>query len=283
MRVSTNVPMGTSFTGVWRGDMEVLRLEGVSLHFPAYGRDILKEVSWTVRRGERWVLFGRNGAGKSKLLEMAAGYIHPSGGTVARFGEERGDVRDTRRRIGYTSCSLRTAFPRHSGVMDVVLSGYDASIGVYRDFGPEERGEARRLLDAAGMAHLARSLFGTLSDGEKQRVLMLRAAVREPDVLVLDEPAEGLDMAAREDLLETMERLWEINGAAVIYVTHQVQEITGLFTMLLVLHRGECLYRGPVDGGLTGDMLSRIFERPVRVERRQGRYYAYIDGTPVAS
>jgi iron complex transport system ATP-binding protein len=259
--------------------MELLRLEGVSLHFPASGREILKDLSWTVRRGERWVLFGRNGAGKSKLLEMAAGYIHPSRGSLRRFGEERGDVRDIRRRIGFTGSPLRNAFPRHSSVLDVVLSGHDASIGLYRDFGPDETGEARRLLDAAGMAHLERSRFGTLSDGEKQRALMLRAAVRAPDLLVLDEPAGGLDLAAREDLLETLEQLSGLGDAAVIYVTHQVQEITPLFTGLFVLHEGRCLYSGPVHRGLTGETLSRVFGRPVRVERRNGRYDAYVDGT----
>ncbi len=264
------------------GIMDVLRMTGVSLRFPSTGREILKDISWTVGAGEKWVLFGRNGAGKSKLLEVITGYQSPSSGTVIRYGRERGDVRDARKRIGYTGSALRNMFPRRDTSLEVVLSGLDGSIGLYRSFSGAEIGEVRRLMRDAAMERLESAPFCTLSDGEKQRVLMLRAAFPAPDLLVLDEPAEGLDFGAREDLLETLEKLTAARPAALIYVTHHVEEITPLFSMLFMLHEGAAAVSGRIEEVLTEKTLTRVFGRTVRLRRAEGRYHAYRSETGTA-
>jgi len=189
---------------------------------------------------------------------------------------DRCDMRDLRRHIGYAGTALREAFPPRETVIDVVISGIDATIGLYREPEPEEKEEARRLVHAVGMEHLEGVRFGTLSDGEKQRILMLRAAICGPDILVLDEPARGLDLAAREEVMRAVAELSEMRNAAVIHVTHHVEEITPLFTMLFILHGGRRLYSGDLQAGLTAANLTRVFGRTVELERRHGRYYACI-------
>ena len=242
---------------------------------PAIRARILDSVSWHIGRGEKWVLFGPNGSGKTKLLEIIAGYIFPSGGAVTRFGLRQGesDIRDLRRSIGYVSTPLRERFPAGETVADVILSGARASVGLYDEPSPDEVARAGRLLESAGLAGSGTRRFGTMSDGERQKVLMLRAIMPGPDVLILDEPAMGLDLPAREGLLSTLSSLCNGKSASVVYVTHYTDEITPFFEKIFMLKKGRTFFCGSVAEGLTGERLSGIFGTPVAVVRRNDRYF----------
>lgn len=254
----------------------MIRLDDISLFYPGHPVKILDSISWRIGRGEKWVLFGPNGSGKTKLLEIIAGYIYPSGGEVTRFGMRQGesDIRDLRLRIGYVSTPMRERFPAGETVTDVILSGPRASVGLYDEPSPDEVARAGRLLESAGLADKGPRRFGTLSDGERQKILMLRAIMPEPDLLLLDEPAMGLDLPAREGLLSTLASLCEGKSTSVVYVTHYTDEITPLFDKVFMIQRGRAFYSGSMADGLTGGNLSGIFGTPVAVIRRNGRYFA---------
>lgn len=254
----------------------MIRLDNISLFYPGHPARILDSISWRIGRGEKWVLFGPNGSGKTKLLEIIAGYIYPSAGEVGRFGMRQGesDIRDLRLRIGYVSTPMRERFPAGETVTDVVLSGARASVGLYDEPSPEEIDRAGELLGSAGIADKAARRFGTLSDGERQKVLMLRAIMPGPELLILDEPSMGLDLPAREALLSTLASLCAGKGISVVYVTHYTDEITPFFEKIFMLRKGQAFFRGSVAEGLTGEKLSGIFGTPVAVVRRNGRYFA---------
>ncbi len=256
----------------------MVELRDVSLYFSGSEKYILRGINWHIRDGENWVLFGRNGSGKTKLLEVITGYIYPSGGEVIRFGESHlgHDIRETRRRIGYMSSSLRDNFPGNTTVVDAVISGIYASIGLYVEPAPEEKERAMELLSAIGMPERAGDRLGILSDGEKQKVLMLRAFINNPDLLILDEPAANLDLYAREDLLAAIEKISRAKTVSMIYVTHHIEEITPLFDRLFILKDGGCFYSGKTGEGLRDDILGGVFNRKIKVTFLNGRYYSML-------
>lgn len=253
----------------------LVRLENVGLRL-AEGRDILSSINWVINEKESWVLFGRNGAGKTRLLEIISGYRFPSVGGVWRFGEAPGttDLRETRKRIGYVSTLLQEKFYPHELVRNVVASGCFASVGLYEEPSAEVFKRSDELLEIAGLAGRGDDPFGILSDGERQKVITIRAIINKPSLLILDEAAKGLDLAAREDLLALIAK---ISGRlSLIYVTHHVEEITPVFGSIFILQRGNCIFQGDVVEGITDNLLSKLFERPVHVESRRGRYYAFL-------
>lgn len=256
----------------------MIKLEHVSLDIYGSSRRILNDINWHINRGESWILFGRNGSGKTKLLEIITGYLFPTEGTVTRFGcgQAGSDIREIRKRIGYMSSILREKFDRHEKVMDTVLSGIYASIGLYRKPVEAETRRAHRLLESADLAGREKDIIGHLSDGERQRVFMIRALINDPDILILDEPATGLDIGAREDFLQSLKNLMMEGRHSVIYVTHHVEEITPQFNGIFVLDDGKCFFSGTVDDAIDGNIFSSIFKRNIEVFRRGERIYSSL-------
>lgn len=257
----------------------MIRLENISLDIYGSSRRILSDINWNINDGESWILFGRNGSGKTKLLEIITGYLYPTEGTITRFGclQPGSDIRELRKRIGYVSSILREKFNREEKLIDTVLSGLYASIGLYRKPSSGEIQKAHALLAETNLAGRENDVIGHLSDGEKQKVLMLRALINDPDILILDEPATGLDIGAREDFLDSLKNTMKGRDHSLIYVTHHVEEITPLFGRIFVIDEGKCFFKGNIDEALENNIFSTLFKRNIEVFRRGGRLYSSLD------
>lgn len=242
------------------------------------GALLLDHVDLTVYEDERWVVIGPNGAGKTTLLQILAAQLHPTSGTATLLGETLGrvDVFELRPRIGLTSAALAEKIPPDEIVSDVVVSASYAILGRWReDYQAMDHARARRLLGSLGVAHLAGRTFGTLSEGERKRVQIARSLMTDPELLLLDEPSAGLDLAGRESLVETLSRLAEDEFApASVMVTHHVEEIPRATTHALLLNGGKVVGRGRIGEVLTSEHLSGTFGMPLVVESRDGRYTA---------
>jgi len=256
----------------------LLQLRDVS--FIRESRHLIQDVTWDIRAGENWILFGRNGAGKTMLLELITGYLQSSGGRIRRFEKGYADgssIRDLRRRIGYVSTPLASMIPENEPLIDVIIGGVDASAGLWRRPLAAEVERAIGLLGEIGMADRSRDPFRILSDGERQKILMLRAMISDPDILILDEPSRGLDLTSREELLAAMQALFEKKqGVSIIYVTHHTDEIISLFTKIMILSDGRVFFCGGIEEGLKGRVLSEVFTRDIEVVRMDGRYYTVV-------
>lgn len=255
----------------------MIKLTDVSLYYYPSHKRVLRNISWHIKPGDQWVLFGRNGSGKTRLLELITGYNFPSSGSITRFGKSGGyDVRAMRKQIGIVNTLLKDMFPAGETVTDVVLSGIFASIGLFDKVSKSQEKSAMALLESLNMADDARKIFHVLSDGEKQKVLMLRALINKPSLLILDEPCMALDIGAREDLLENIEKLIRSQNVTTVYVTHHIEEIVPVFTNMLILHEGACFASGPVASVLSSSALSSIFGREIELASVQGRFYSVI-------
>lgn len=235
---------------------------------------ILREVSWTVRRGEHWALLGLNGSGKTTLLNIVSGYLWPSKGRVTVLGRPYGtvDLRMLRKRIGWVSSAFQERLDPGESALRVVISGLHASIGLYETPLPDQVGRALELMESLGCGHVARRPYATCSHGEKQKLLIARALMADPELLILDEPCTGLDFVSRESLLRTVAELARReDGPTLVYVTHHPEEIVPEFTHTLLLRNGEVAAAGATDKVLTTDVLSAAFGVPVRVTREAGR------------
>ncbi len=254
----------------------ILELAGVGVRRD--GHWILEGIDWTVRPGERWAIVGPNGSGKTTLLRIASTYLWPSRGTVAVLGRRIGavDARQLRRRIGYVSAALAADVDGGLVARDVVLSAARAALAPWWDaFGPEERARAQTSLERLGVGAFGERTFGTLSSGERQRVLIARTLMTDPEVVLLDEPAAGLDLAAREALVERLEHLAaDPTLGAIALVTHHVEEIPARFSQALVLADGRVAAAGAIGATLTGETLSRAYGLRLRVDAADGRYWA---------
>lgn len=256
----------------------MIRLENVSLDIYGANRRILSDINWHIMPGENWILFGRNGSGKTKLLEIVTGYIYPTEGKVYRFGlgQTGNDIRDIRTRIGYISSSIKEKFSVREKVIDSVLSGLYASVGLYRRPSKHEYERASRLIADLGLAGREKDPIGHLSDGEKQKVMMLRALVNDPELLIFDEPAAGLDITAREDLLDSINAIASRKNIATVYVTHHVEEITPLFRKIYIIDQGTCCYNGTIEDAVEKQIFSKVFGRKVEVFRKNNRYHSSV-------
>jgi len=219
---------------------EVVRLRGVGVR--RGGSMLLRDITWTVRADERWVIIGPNGAGKTTLLQVAAAQLYPTEGTARILGERLGmtDVFELRPRIGLASAALADQVPPREKVIDLVLTAAYAIVGRWKeDYDSTDVTRAVELLDALGCAHLIRRRFGTLSEGERKRVQIARALMPDPELLFLDEPAAGLDLGGREDLVRRIARL-AADGTAptMVMVTHHVEEVPAGFTHAMLMRRG---------------------------------------------
>lgn len=241
------------------------------------GVEILREVRWTIRPGEHWVLLGPNGSGKTSLLRILAAYEWPTQGEVEVLGERFGryDLRELRKRIGLVCAALEPRFPEWDDARSIVLSGIDAAIGRSRSFSPEEEKRALAALEALGAGHLSRRPFGVLSQGERQRVLIARAFLPSPPLLVLDEPCEGLDPLARERLLEDLARFAARPGApTMVLVTHHLEEIPRFVSHGMLLASGAVVASGRVEEVVTDAHLSRAFGVACEVKVSSARRYS---------
>ncbi|WP_119727912.1 ABC transporter ATP-binding protein [Thermomonospora amylolytica] len=256
---------------------EVLQLRGVGVK-----RDqamLLRDVDWTVHENERWVVIGPNGAGKTTLLQVAATLLFPTVGTVDVLGERLGrtDVFELRPRIGFASAAIADRVPRNEKVIDLVLTASYAILGRSREeYESADVTRAVELLEALGCAELLRRTFSTLSEGERKRVQIARALMPDPELLLLDEPAAGLDLGGREDLVTRLGMLANDPAApTMVLVTHHVEEVPDGFTHAMLLRRGAVVAQGKVDEVFTDEHLTECFGLPLRVERHDNRWRAY--------
>lgn len=273
-RASRNRPAKSLPSGIVT--QELLALRGVLV--VAGNRTLLRGVDWSVRPGERWVVLGPNGAGKTTLLQVAAAVLAPSAGVVRLLGERPADTdaAELRSRIGLASAAVAELLPASESVLDVVAS---AAYGTFARAGEpyeiDEVDRARSLLGRLGCRLLADRAFGQLSEGERKRVCIARALMADPEALLLDEPAAGLDLGAREALLRFLRRLaLDPTAPAVVLVTHRVEEIPAGFTHALLLRSGAVIAAGPLETALTPATLSACFGFPLRLDRVGDRWAA---------
>ncbi|UYM04977.1 ABC transporter ATP-binding protein [Solicola gregarius] len=242
------------------------------------GQRILDSVTWTVNDDERWVVLGANGAGKTTVLQVAGAQMHPTSGIAGVLGEVLGtvDVFELQPRIGHAGSALAERVPRAELVRDVVVSAAYAVIGRWREEYDElDLERAVALLDQVGIGHLADRTFGTLSEGERKRTLIARALMTDPELMLLDEPAAGLDLGAREDLVSTLAGLAADPAApAIVLVSHHVEEIPPGFTHVLMLRHGRVVAAGPIGSTLNDDTLTSTFETPLTITQHSGRFAA---------
>jgi iron complex transport system ATP-binding protein len=242
------------------------------------GNHLLRDVDWQVELDERWVVLGPNGAGKTTLLNLAAARLHPTTGTVRVLGERLGrtDVSELRTRIGLSTAALADRLPADERVLDAVLTAAWSVVGRFREsYDAQDEARARALLDQLGVAALADRRFGTLSEGERKRVQIARALMTDPELLLLDEPAAGLDLGGREDLVARLAELaYDPDAPALVLVTHHVEEIPPGFTHALLLREGSVVAQGLLHETVTDEHLSKTFGLPLRVEHAGGRFTA---------
>ncbi|MTI57535.1 ABC transporter ATP-binding protein [Geosporobacter ferrireducens] len=239
-------------------------------------KTILKDINWTVSPGEHWAILGLNGSGKTTLLNMVNGYLFPSKGELAVLGKVFGkfDLRELRKSIGWVSTALQEKLYVSESVEDIVLSGKFATIGLYEQPKLEDREFAIHLLERLDIGHFANRTYQSLSQGEKQRVLIARGLMSAPRLLILDEPCTGLDIFAKEQLLSIVEKLsTEKDAPTLIYVTHRTEEILPVFSHTLLLRRGEIHSSGKTETVLTANTLSDFFEAPILFEQSQNRFW----------
>ncbi len=236
---------------------------------------ILNGIDWTVAHGEHWVILGANGSGKTSLLSTLTGYMPPTTGDIAVLGETygRSDWRDLRKRIGICSSSIQHLMEGHEVALTAVISGRHAMVGMWGEIREDERRQALKILRQVEAAHIRDRPWRFLSQGERQRVLIGRALMARPELLILDEPCAGLDPVAREHFVQFLERLARSKSApTLVLVTHHVEEIMPAFSHVLILKDGAVLAAGPKAKILTSGTLARAFHAPVRLRRRRGRY-----------
>ncbi|UNX56076.1 ABC transporter ATP-binding protein [Georgenia sp. TF02-10] len=255
---------------------DVLELTDVTVR--RGGTTILDDVSWSVDEGERWVVLGPNGAGKTTVMQLVAGRMHPTSGTVDIIGERLGqvDVAELRPVVGLASAALDQRLPAGERVTDVVLTASYGMTGRWRErYDDVDRERAQALLDVFGVGALADRAYGTLSSGERKRVQIARALMPDPEILLLDEPAAGLDLAGREELLGALAELaGDARSPVLVLVTHHVEEIPPGFTHALLLREGRTVASGPLEEVLTPQHLSTAFGLELEVERHRDRYSA---------
>jgi iron complex transport system ATP-binding protein len=243
------------------------------------GARLLDDVTWTVREGERWVVLGPNGAGKTTLLQVAGARMHPTEGAARLLQERLGevDVFELRPRIGLSSAAFADTLPADERVEDVVLTAAYAVSGRWREgYEPLDHRRGSDLLAAFGVGHLAERTYGTLSEGERKRVQLARSLMTDPEMLLLDEPAAGLDLGGRETLVADLAELaGDQRSPVIVLVTHHVEEIPPGFTHALLMRAGKVVAQGLLEQVLTGANLTETYDVPLAVERTGNRWTAH--------
>lgn len=242
------------------------------------GKTVVGPVDWQVELDERWVIIGPNGAGKTSLVRMAAAEEYPSRGKAFIMGEQLGktDMRDLRAMIGISSAAIQQRIPDQERVDDLVVSAGYAVLGRWREeYGDMDFSRADEILDQVGATHLKDRTWATLSEGEKKRVILARALMTDPELLILDEPSAGMDLGGREDLVGYLGDLaLDPDAPAIVMITHHVEEIPYGFTHAMVLNAGKVVAQGLINTVLTSENLSQAFGQPIQVDRIGQRYFA---------
>lgn len=242
------------------------------------GKTLVGPITWAVELDERWVVVGPNGAGKTSLLRIAAAMEHPTSGTAYVLGERLGktDMSELRARVGLSSSALSQRVPDGEVVRDVVVSAGYAVMGRWREqYDDVDYEQAVDMLESVGAEHLAERTYGTLSEGERKRVLIARSMMTDPELLLLDEPAAGLDLGGREELVARLADLAaDPDAPATVLVTHHVEEIPQGFSHCLLLSEGAVVASGLLTDVLTSENLSKAFGQSIALEMIDGRYFA---------
>ena len=252
---------------------DILRITGLTIQRGPTA--ILSGLTWAVGSGQHWVILGANGSGKTSLLSALTGYLTPSGGEIQLLGETFGetDWRELRKHVGLVSSSIRQRVPDWDPAELVVIGGKSAMLDYWGRVKKADRAAALALMERAECAQLVGREWGVLSQGERQRVLIARALMAAPAVLILDEPCAGLDPVAREHFLSFLQRLaLEKSAPTLLFVTHHVEEILPAFTHALLLRKGRVLTAGPIAKALTSAHLSETFDAPLQLRKTAGRY-----------
>lgn len=258
---------------------KVPALELRDVSYVANGRKILDSINWTVRQGEHWAILGPNGSGKTTLLKIACGYLWPNnGGIVYRRGKELINLPELRKSIGWVTSTLPAQIPHREKVIRTVISGKFAQIGYIERFGGEAKERDYRLaqsyLEQMGCGYLANQEFGTLSQGEQQKVLIVRARMTRPYLIVLDEPCAGMDPGGRENFLSSLRQLGKQKKIpSLIYVTHHIEEILPLFRKVLVLRDGKVLRSGEARTLLRRGLVEDLYGVSLSLFKKNGRYW----------
>lgn len=254
----------------------VLDFHGVSM--VRGGRALVGPLDWQVELDERWVILGPNGAGKTSLMRIAAAEEFPSSGVANVMGERIGrtDLRDLRTMIGLTSSAIAHRIPNEEKVADLVISASYSVLGRWRETYEEmDFDQASDILERMGAEHLADRTWGTLSEGERKRVLIARAMMVNPELLLLDEPGAGLDLGGREDLVGYLGELaLDPDAPAMVMITHHVEEIPFGFTHAMLLDDGQVVAQGLINDVLTAENLSKAFHQSIAVDEIDGRFFA---------
>ncbi|RNB88638.1 ATP-binding cassette domain-containing protein [Brevibacillus nitrificans] len=259
----------------------VVRLE--EIFFQRQEREVITDVHLQIDQGERWVFLGRNGSGKTTILELITGYLFPSKGSVQVLGHTYGecDVREIRKRIGYVSQSLFERLTSHDPVWEVVATGEYSYLRMYEEMPPKLKEKAYEKLEQFGLTHLHDQLIGSLSQGERKKVMLARALMKSPDLLVLDEVCSGLDLYEREQVLMTLEKT--VAESTLIYVTHHLDEIVPLFTHCALFERGKIIAAGAKHEVLTTENLSRAYHVPLELDWHNDRPILKLLGSPLSN
>jgi len=242
------------------------------------GTEILRTINWTLHAGERWVVIGANGAGKTTLLQVLSGALRPTTGTVSLLDErlDEADLDELLPRVGWASAALADLLPPGERVIDVVLTACHGSLRRGQErYDAADVMRARDLLGQMGCRLLLDRPFGSISEGERKRVQLARAIMTDPEMLLLDEPAAGLDLGGREALLKMLSRLAsDPDSPTQVLVSHHVEEIPTGFTHALLIREGQVVEAGPIDATLRSSVLSTTFGLPLRVLSHRGRWTA---------
>ncbi len=271
-----------AFESLSRRPPSALRFVDVDLY--RVTAPILSGINWQVDRSDRWVVLGPNGSGKTTLVQLASGYLHPTHGCVEVLGHRLGqvDVRALRQDVATVSAGVTRMIVPNLAAREVVVSGCRGALEPWwHTYTEVEWGRADRLLAAAGFEHVARRPFAVLSDGERQQVMLARALMSEPQLLLLDEPCAGLDMGGRERLLSRLAHVAkDAAGPPIVLVTHHVEEIPESFTHVLLLRSGSVVVAGPIASALSPDNLSACFGLPLELKRERQRWTSRAVGRP---
>lgn len=253
----------------------MIKLQDV--HYNRNDRSILSEINLEMRDGEQWVILGRNGSGKTTILELITGYTFPSRGTVEvnGFKYSQCDIREVRKKIGYISQSLLEKLTLGDSVLEVVATGEYGYLRFYEPIPDEALQKAAHMLERVKLGHVKDQPLASLSQGERKKIMLARALMNEPKLLIMDEPCSGLDMFEREKLLEDIEELKNRN-LSIIYVTHHLEEIMPMFTHLALLENGRIVAQGSKSEVLTAEHLHSTFQIPLSIDWYNGRPWAKV-------
>lgn len=243
-----------------------LSLTNVSLE--RQNKKLLNNVTWQVNKGEHWAILGLNGSGKTSLLKLITAEYWTSQGSMAVLGNQFGgtDISNIRTKIGIVGSFIAERLSPHMLAEKIVLTGKYKSSILYTEYGEKELEEARQMLISIGGEHLLGRIYASLSQGEKQLLLIARSLMESPEILILDEATSGLDLFAREKLLTQIEQITSLpNAPTIIYVTHHAEEITRSFTHVLLLKKGNIIAKGPKNEVLTEEILSDFYDQPVSI------------------